>query len=1488
MRIKYVFFIVVCFLVTRTFAQIADQTTGCAPLFVKFTAPTGYTKYHWNFGNIGSSDSANATRTYPTPGTYKVTLTEGVNGKLIDSVTITVFTKPVPKITTPDPLKGCVPLVVHLLGGRDTVPKGVTINSYIFDYGDGSPSETTLPNVPVTKTYVKTGKFTVSLVIQTSLSSCNNTLQFANYISTSLPPATNFTTTPDPPTACAPPLPVSFTNTTTSALPLTYVWKVGTNPPFTGVTPPSINLTTNGTYTVTLTATDSNKCSSTKSTIISIGKPKASFTVKNTVCLKTLVSMTNNSSGGTYQWDFGAGATPATSTLTNPSVTYTTPGTKDIKLTVVSNGCTNDTMVQIVVEDPVVDFTANPVYSCNDPMKVNFSATMTGGTPGTWSWSFRDPRETPANNTSTLQNPTHTYTLRDSIYDKREMKVYRVQLIGITAAGCRDTIIKNDTLYPAWARFVPDKWQGCAPLTVTFSDSSRSNPIKEPLTNWDWDFGDGVKVPATTKAPQTHTYTTPGVYTVQLIVKNKNGCKDTSYPVTIEVGDTKGLTFTASPTTVCPGDSILLTNTTADKTGIDAWHYSSNGDLFSHCSSEDTIKVVFNDSTGIRNIILTGDYNGCVSNSAPIAVNVKGPIAKLHFKQECDKPLEAVFDNLKSGLVSKYTFDFGDGTKLDTVGPVKISHKYAVKGDYKVKLTATNDTSGCRSSVDSVTVHIREIKAVFALQKALCLEKSYELDAKLSVDVNVVCNRGYSWVFSDSTKRPITNGNPSSITKFNSTGDQTLSLIVEDINGCKDTTTTPIKVYKVKTDFTISKNPICLPTVLGFKTVSIAPPLTVADTTIATWSWKFGDGSSIDIPGKSGDTTHLYTLSPDTTQIVLKVTDQLGCSNSDTMELHIYKPKSSITITSNHPTFPKSNICLGEVITVNAADDTSHGSNLTFEWNMGDNSPIKTTQTVTHPYTASGSYIVNLKFTEVSTGCVGNLTNTVNVQDYPKTDFTSDPTNKAVLCYPRVVNFKDASVTSLNSPVTTWFWDFGNGVTADASTASTTFPKGTYDVTLISGTSYGCKDTMVYRYVVVGPEGDYTVTPTVGICRGDLVTFTTSNLKDVKSYIWDFGDGSKTTLTTAGTTVHRYSYVPASGKISVFLILQDLNQVCELPIPIDLDIHNIKSDFIVSDMTPCKGSGVIIKNTSLNGDSFEWTLGDNTTSTAIDSIIHVYNTVGKFDITLITKNDTVSCRDTLTKTIEVLPLPDVTTKGDSICPGSNAQLLVFPSHPKFSYYWSPPKDLGPDSVKSVVNLTNVSKTENYTAFVTDTNGCVGSNTALLYVFPKILPIDFDTTIVVGDTAYLPIDNLNGGINFTWTPTEGLSCLQCTRPFVHPLQDIVYNVYMVDKKQCSNNTGIFKIHVKPITFIKVPTTFTPNGDGNNDIIYVKGWGIKDLISFQIYNRWGELVFETSELSEGWNGFYKDVLQNNDVYTYKVVAMDYFDKQQELQGHINLMR
>ena len=258
------------------------------------------------------------------------------------------------------------------------------------------------------------------------------------------------------------------------------------------------------------------------------------------------------------------------------------------------------------------------------------------------------------------------------------------------------------------------------------------------------------------------------------------------------------------------------------------------------------------------------------------------------------------------------------------------------------------------------------------------------------------------------------------------------------------------------------------------------------------------------------------------------------------------------------------------------------------------------------------------------------------------------------------------------------------------------------------------------------------------------------------------------------------------------------------------------------------------------------------------------------------------------KTITVVPLPVVKALGDSVCQGDVVQLSIdnYNSLNGYTYSWTPATDLNDATIYNPTLTGNNSGY--YTVAVVDKNNCIASDKAYLYVVPPLVGFTFDTTIVIGDFVYLPIENPNGSLKFTWSPEDGLSCLNCSNPKVQPLKDISYTLYAEDIFGCSNATYYFNIHIRPETRIELPTTFTPNGDGTNDIIYVKGWGIKDLLSFQIYNRWGELVFETSELAEGWDGHYKGMLQNNDIYIYKVRANDFRNQELTKEGHINLMR
>jgi gliding motility-associated-like protein len=153
--------------------------------------------------------------------------------------------------------------------------------------------------------------------------------------------------------------------------------------------------------------------------------------------------------------------------------------------------------------------------------------------------------------------------------------------------------------------------------------------------------------------------------------------------------------------------------------------------------------------------------------------------------------------------------------------------------------------------------------------------------------------------------------------------------------------------------------------------------------------------------------------------------------------------------------------------------------------------------------------------------------------------------------------------------------------------------------------------------------------------------------------------------------------------------------------------------------------------------------------------------------------------------------------------------------------------------------------------------------------------------------------MNGyaGVNYsyTWTPATDLNCINCIYPTSSSTVDITYTLTVEDNLGCFRVTNTFSIHVDPKATVDVPTAFTPNGDGTNDIIYVDGWGIKKLHYFRIFNRWGQLLFESNDIKVGWDGVFNGVPQNMETYIYQVSVETFVDKEALLKtGSFKLIR
>ena len=1472
----YVFLIAIIFLQFTATSQISSSvSSGCAPLVgVTFTCTPGAVNPLWNFGDGTTSPLANPTHTFSTPQTYTVTFT--ATGVSTQSLVIVVHGKPTPHFSATSVTKGCIPLPVTFVD-NSTGGGGSAITTWQWAFGDGGTN--TINSANQTYTYTLGGEFNVSVIV-TDANGCDSSVTINNLVSVSQKPT--ITITPAFPSACLPPLTVTFAVSAISHVPppqantLTYLWNFSSAATSTLTNPPPQTYTSSGVFTQTVTVTDINGCSNSLTRNVIVQNPVAVFATADTVCLNA-VFHPHGSTGGIETWTYGDGQTGPDSTHT-----YASPGTYHVLLTV-ANGTCFDTVNRIVyVEKAVAHFTINPSYMCSLPQVLsitNQSTPNTGTTFSQWTYFQTYTQYSVTPTISTLSNPTFTLTHLDTNrYTINQLDVKdSIHLIFTTSHGCKDTlrVLYMDTIFLPTARFMPDKYEGCVPLTVHFSDSSKVGP-KEHITSWKYIFGDGASTTITSSPGNTvHTYTSTGIYYPTLIIQTQSGCGDTSYAIKIEVGRPPSASFSVSPTTVCIGDNVTLTNTTPATDSVDTWHYYGDGGYYaSSCSDDANVTWPFSHATGTQNINMVACFRGCCSTTTNTPITVNGPLATFSTTMDCSTPHVYTFTGIISDAIN-WTWDFGDGNTVPNTTASTISHTYTTSGDYNVVLTASNTATGCGPSSYTVPIHVRDIKASFTYDTLLCSGTPHVFDASTSVDVNAYGSNGYIWFWDDGTHIDITSSSTITHT-FTPTGTHTVTLIVKDINGCEDTLRKTIKAYTVVASFVPSKNPICVNSTVTFSNTS------VSDTTITNYNWNFGDGGT----STQASPTYTYNITTPTINsvtVTLNVTTSLGCTATYTMAINISRPNASFAIASNK------NICSGDSVKF-----TSTNSYPNMTWAYGDGTSIGPTppQTITwHTYTASGSYITTLSVTDAA-GCsdMKATTQTVSVQDFPVVSISSPDFGNTHLCYPHQSTYTDNTVLPTGVFLSrSWnLYDGSPTIGAPVVTTPTYTTPGTYSVTLTETTTNGCSASLTKTIIVYGPIGNFTLTPSI-ICKGQSITFGITDTSGVDSWNWDFGDGTIDTNSTSPIS-HTYNFHPPNATGTTFVTVNFKAGSCSHNAQNSVSIREVIADFkrnnelTKADTAHCLGTKDLFTNTSVGDDTYGWSFGNGATSNAM-SPQYQYTVAGTYSVELYIANTASGCVDTIVKQMIIYPQFTVTATGDTICSGHIAQLT---SSTASTYSW----DIPPSSVvfSTIANPTvTPTTTTTYSLLASDINGCKDSVKALVYVIQPPNDTTWSTSIVIGQTVTLPGAQANSGYTYTWSPVSNLSCVNCATPVFNGTVDAHYVETIADVRGCFTGQSTFDIIVEPLSSMDVPTAFTPNGDGTNDIVYVGGWGLKSLNYFRIYNRWGELVFESTDLTVGWDGTYKGTPQNIETYVYQASANTYISTEPiTKKGYIKLLR
>ena len=440
--------------------------------------------------------------------------------------------------------------------------------------------------------------------------------------------------------------------------------------------------------------------------------------------------------------------------------------------------------------------------------------------------------------------------------------------------------------------------------------------------------------------------------------------------------------------------------------------------------------------------------------------------------------------------------------------------------------------------------------------------------------------------------------------------------------------------------------------------------------------------------------------------------------------------------------------------------------------------------------------------------------------------------------------------------------------------------------------SFAVDDITLSASSTTPPVASFTVTDQT-ICAGDCVNFTNTSTGGPFSVTsWTFTGASTASSTLDSPTNICY---PTAGTYQVSLTVTDANGTdtetqagyitvtsCSTP-PV--------ASFTASSTTVCAGDAVTFTDNSTNNPtSWSWTFAGGTPSSSTSQNPSItYSAPGTYSVSLTATNSAGSDTETQTAYITVINCPAPTASfnlsSTSICAGE-CITITNNSTNGTSFAWTFTGGNPSSSTQQNPGTVCFASAGTYSVqlIVTNASGVDTVSTNVTVSNAPSVVADGDTTVNLGNSV--PISAVGSGSgNYLWTPSTGVVCSTCASTTVNP-QSTGYYTINYSEGGCTVSDSVY-IVVNIIEGIGVPSAFSPNGDSNNDELFVYGQGIFSM-TLKIYNRYGQLVFETSDQSLGWDGKHNGKDVNSGVFVY---TLDYVLSSGEistLKGNITLVR
>ena len=854
---------------------------------------------------------------------------------------------------------------------------------------------------------------------------------------------------------------------------------------------------------------------------------------------------------------------------------------------------------------------------------------------------------------------------------------------------------------------------------------------------------------------------------------------------------------------------------------------------FSTFGCQDTIKVT-----------ITGELNGHFDMSDTAAC----------------APHTFTFYN--KNLPSATTFwDFGDG---NTGTGDTVSHTYSTPGTYYVQLTVTQNGGCYGSATQKVVVH-PEPSVNKPPDQLLCN----------GANTNTVIFSGnngsniYYWTNNNTSigLGASGNGNIPAFTAVNTgTTPVTATITVTPtVTSCSG----PPQIFTI----TVKPSPdvvqpasqnICN----GTNTAAVNFTGAVAGT---TFSWT-NNNTSIGLGASGNGNIPVFTaVNNGNTSVTATITvtpSAAGCPGTPKSFTIIVKPSPDVVQPASQ------NICNGANTT--AVNFTGAVTGTTFSW-TNNNTSIGLGASGNGNITAfaainTGTTTVTatITVTPSAAGCPGTPQNfTITVKPTPN---VLQPSNQS-LCNratTAAVNFTGAVTGTIyswtNNNTSIGLGGSGNGNIAAFTAVNTGTTSVTATIT-VTPSAAGCPGTPQNFTIIVMPSPDVVQPDNQNICNGfktNVVSFSGSLSGSV--YNWTNNNTSIGLAASGNGNIPAFTAVN-NGNTSVtatITVTATAGTCSALPTIFKITVNPTPLVKAGNNTDVCLGKSIQLNATGAAdyywnpASSLSCTGCANPVATPIDNIRYTVKGVSSFGCEAY---DSVLL--TVIKPFQILISPD-----DTLCIGESSNLTASGAN---TYLWSPPQGLSRTDIANPTAKPNA--TTLYRVVGYDGHNCFTDTSFVKIIVGPIPTVNLgaDLNLTTGTVITLNPVIQNGPIvNWLWTPATGLSCTNCPAPTLTVTDDTYYKVTVTNNFGCIG-TDIISI----FTFCKsaqvfIPNAFTPDGDGLNDILMVRGKGIF-VKSFRIFNRWGELVFERNNFSPndikyGWDGKVRGIPATSDVFVY----------------------